>query len=126
MRIVDSVHDTDGDDAGQRSKSSKHTVVLFDLKLEASGTYRCEVSAEAPSFRTKHEEVGASCQLPKSPNIKREKAKFSIKSNGKCIRPVQSSPVQYSTVQISWERVSSVYSGDTTQRAGSTTTNETQ
>ena len=37
---MDSVHDTDGDDAGQRSKSSKHTVVLFDLKLEASGTYR--------------------------------------------------------------------------------------
>ena len=34
------VHDTDGDDAWQRSKSSKHTVVLFDLKLEASGTYR--------------------------------------------------------------------------------------
>ena len=24
----------------QRSKSSKHTVVLFDLQLEASGTYR--------------------------------------------------------------------------------------
>jgi len=40
----------------ERSKSSKHTVVLFDLQLEASGTYRCEVSAEAPSFRTKHQE----------------------------------------------------------------------
>jgi len=39
-----------------RSKSTKHTVTLFDLQLEASGTYRCEVSAEAPSFRTKHEE----------------------------------------------------------------------
>ena len=38
--IVDSVDDTDGDDDWQRSKSSKHTVVLFDLKLEASGTYR--------------------------------------------------------------------------------------
>ena len=59
----------------QRDKSSKHTVVLFDLRLEASGSYRfvithvdielifwsqilrCEVSAEAPSFRTKHREV---------------------------------------------------------------------
>ena len=41
----------------QRSKSSRHHVFLQDLQLEASGTYRCEVSAEAPSFRTKHEEV---------------------------------------------------------------------
>ena len=70
----------------QRSKSSRQHVFLFDLQLEASGTYRCEVqhnqnsddeecnddnderescfddgsfvkvSAEAPSFRTKHEE----------------------------------------------------------------------
>ena len=41
----------------QRSKSSRQHVFLHDLQLEASGTYRCEVSAEAPSFRTKHEEV---------------------------------------------------------------------
>lgn len=40
----------------ERSKSSRQHVFLFDLQLEASGTYRCEVSAEAPSFRTKHEE----------------------------------------------------------------------
>ena len=66
------VHVTDGDDAGQRSKSSKHTVVLFDLKLEASGTYRCEVSAEAPSFRTKHEEVGASCRSAQTLSEKKQ------------------------------------------------------
>lgn len=40
----------------ERSKSSRQHVFLFDLQLEASGSYRCEVSAEAPSFRTKHEE----------------------------------------------------------------------
>lgn len=40
----------------ERSKSGKHAVFLYDLQLAASGTYRCEVSAEAPSFRTKHEE----------------------------------------------------------------------
>jgi len=40
----------------ERNKSNKHEVYLFDLQLDASGTYRCEVSAEAPSFRTKHEE----------------------------------------------------------------------
>ena len=40
----------------ERAKSSRQHVYLFDLQLEASGTYRCEVSAEAPSFRTKHEE----------------------------------------------------------------------
>lgn len=40
----------------ERNKSGKHSVYLTNLELEASGNYRCEVSAEAPSFRTKHEE----------------------------------------------------------------------
>lgn len=40
----------------ERSKSSRQHVFLSNLELEASGTYRCEVSGEAPSFRTKHEE----------------------------------------------------------------------
>ena len=37
----------------QKSKSSKQQVVLTNLSLASGGTYRCEVSAEAPSFRTK-------------------------------------------------------------------------
>jgi len=40
----------------ERSKSSRQHVFLSNLELEASGTYRCEVSGEAPSFKTKHEE----------------------------------------------------------------------
>lgn len=40
----------------ERSKSSRQHVFLTDLQLDASGTYRCEVSGEAPSFRTKHQE----------------------------------------------------------------------
>jgi len=41
----------------ERSRSSKQHVTLKHLQQEASGTYRCEVSAEAPSFRTKHREM---------------------------------------------------------------------
>jgi len=40
----------------ERTRSSRQHVYLNDLQLDATGTYRCEVSAEAPSFRTKHEE----------------------------------------------------------------------
>jgi len=40
----------------ERNRSKRQEVTLIDLQLEASGTYRCEVSAEAPSFRTKHVE----------------------------------------------------------------------
>ena len=37
----------------QKSKSTKQQVVLTNLSLASGGTYKCEVSAEAPSFRTK-------------------------------------------------------------------------
>ena len=37
----------------QKTKSSKQQVVLTNLSLSSGGTYKCEVSAEAPSFRTK-------------------------------------------------------------------------
>jgi len=36
----------------QIDKSNANIVVLNSLKLSSSGTYRCEVSAEAPSFQT--------------------------------------------------------------------------
>lgn len=36
----------------QIDKSNSNEVVLKSLKLSSSGTYRCEVSAEAPSFQT--------------------------------------------------------------------------
>jgi len=63
----------------ERSKSSKHTVVLFDLQLEASGTYRCEVSAEAPSFRTKHREaVMMVVQEPHSNQIQGLQASYEV------------------------------------------------
>ena len=37
----------------QQSKSTKQQVVLTNLSMASGGTYKCEVSAEAPSFRTK-------------------------------------------------------------------------
>ena len=37
----------------QKTKSTKQQVVLTNLSLSSGGTYKCEVSAEAPSFRTK-------------------------------------------------------------------------
>ena len=37
----------------QKSRSTKQQVVLTNLSLASGGTYKCEVSAEAPSFRTK-------------------------------------------------------------------------
>lgn len=36
----------------QIDKSNSTEVVLKSLELSSSGTYRCEVSAEAPSFQT--------------------------------------------------------------------------
>jgi len=36
----------------QIDKSNSNEVVLKSLELSSSGTYRCEVSAEAPSFQT--------------------------------------------------------------------------
>ena len=39
----------------QRRQSSKQHVVLKDVKLSTGGTYKCEVSGEAPSFKTKFE-----------------------------------------------------------------------
>ncbi|XP_071747145.1 uncharacterized protein [Lepeophtheirus salmonis] len=36
-----------------RTKSNKQHVHLTNLSLESTGTYKCEVSAEAPNFRTK-------------------------------------------------------------------------
>lgn len=36
----------------QIDKSNANDVVLNSLELSSSGTYRCEVSAEAPSFQT--------------------------------------------------------------------------
>ena len=46
----------------QKSQSWNQHVVLSDLQLEASGTYGCEVSAEAPSFMTRYEEKVRSWQ----------------------------------------------------------------
>ena len=37
----------------QKKKSTKQHVQLFNLTANSGGTYKCEVSAEAPSFRTK-------------------------------------------------------------------------
>ena len=37
----------------QRSRSTRQHVRLNNLTLDSGGTYKCEVSAEAPSFRTK-------------------------------------------------------------------------
>ena len=37
----------------QQARSTKQQVVLTNLSLASGGTYKCEVSAEAPSFRTK-------------------------------------------------------------------------
>ena len=37
----------------QQGRSTKQQVVLTNLSLASGGTYKCEVSAEAPSFRTK-------------------------------------------------------------------------
>jgi len=55
----------------ERSKSSRQHVYLADLQIEATGTYRCEVSAEAPSFRTKHaEQAMIVVQQPKHNEIK--------------------------------------------------------
>jgi len=36
-----------------QARSTKQQVVLTNLSLASGGTYKCEVSAEAPSFRTK-------------------------------------------------------------------------
>ncbi|XP_059095713.1 uncharacterized protein LOC131890389 [Tigriopus californicus] len=36
-----------------RHRSSREKVVLRNLTLDSAGTYKCEVSAEAPNFRTK-------------------------------------------------------------------------
>jgi len=36
----------------QVSESGAYKVVLRDVQLELSGKYRCEVSADAPSFHT--------------------------------------------------------------------------
>lgn len=36
----------------QIDKSNSNEVVLKSLEQSSSGTYRCEVSAEAPSFQT--------------------------------------------------------------------------
>ena len=37
----------------QQARSNKQQVVLTNLSLASGGSYKCEVSAEAPSFRTK-------------------------------------------------------------------------
>jgi len=37
----------------QRKKSDRGTVYLKRVSLHSSGNYKCEVSAEAPSFKTK-------------------------------------------------------------------------
>jgi hypothetical protein len=36
----------------QVSKSGANQVVLRDVQLELAGKYRCEVSADAPTFHT--------------------------------------------------------------------------
>ena len=36
----------------QRDRSTANTVVLSDVTPASSGNYKCEVSAEAPSFHT--------------------------------------------------------------------------
>ena len=37
----------------QKNRSTRTHVTLSNLTLDSGGTYKCEVSAEAPSFRTK-------------------------------------------------------------------------
>ena len=39
-------------DAMQLVQSSGHSVVLTNVASSASGHYKCEISAEAPSFET--------------------------------------------------------------------------
>ncbi|XP_023348400.1 uncharacterized protein LOC111717119 [Eurytemora carolleeae] len=63
----------------ERSRSSRQHVYLDDLQIEATGTYRCEVSAEAPSFRTKHaEQAMIVVQPPKHNEIKGMKERYYV------------------------------------------------
>ncbi|XP_050543743.1 uncharacterized protein LOC126906846 [Daktulosphaira vitifoliae] len=51
-------------------KSNSNEVVLDSLQLSSSGSYRCEVSAEAPSFQTVAQERDMlTVALPESPQI---------------------------------------------------------
>lgn len=36
----------------QKSQSDQHVVMLTQLTLASAGRYKCEVSADAPSFQT--------------------------------------------------------------------------
>ncbi len=54
----------------QKKKSDKGRVVLRGVTLSSTGEYKCEVSAEAPNFRTKSESQDlVAVSSPKSTEI---------------------------------------------------------
>ena len=63
----------------QKSQSSKQQVVLTNLSLDSAGTYKCEVSAEAPSFRTKSaSQAMVVVVLPKKADIIGAQPKYQV------------------------------------------------
>jgi len=62
-----------------RSHSTKQHVLLTNLTLDSGGTYKCEVSAEAPSFRTKsaHQDMVV-VVLPTKAEIKGVQPKYTV------------------------------------------------
>ena len=63
----------------QKKKSTKQHVQLFNLTAASGGTYKCEVSAEAPSFRTKSgSQDMVVVVLPKKSEIKGADPKYQV------------------------------------------------
>lgn len=63
----------------QKKRSTKQHVQLFNLTAASGGTYKCEVSAEAPSFRTKSgSQDMVVVVLPKKSEIKGADPKYQV------------------------------------------------
>ncbi|XP_023701692.1 uncharacterized protein LOC111861392 [Cryptotermes secundus] len=95
------------------SKSGANQVVLLDVQLELAGKYRCEVSADAPTF---HTEVVVShmhvAYLPEGdPKLQVEKRRYAVGDTlrGNCSSPASSPPTNLTWI-INGKRMNASFS----------------
>ena len=102
----------------QRLKSGKERVVLKHLNLDSQGTYKCEVSGEGPSFRTKSDSDHMVVVVPpQRAEIVDAKPKYKVGDtvNVTCIS-YRSKPAASLNWKINGEDVSQFY-GDLVSRS---------
>lgn len=83
------------------SESGAYKVVLRDVQLELSGKYRCEVSADAPSFHTEVVTTHLHVAYPPEgdPKLQLEKTRYAV---GETLRGNCSSPASSPPTNLTW------------------------